>query len=124
MGNRGLFENVIFILAMAFIVIFGMVWVYDSFLSEADTLSAQEHIERWRVVSEDPSFKMLGAEDRIETILTCIVNGADYRPAQELVHGLLVDAYSDIYAKGFVDCQETCEEHIEQIHLVYSVMDN
>jgi len=90
-------------------------------VSTSDTIGADGHIARWQAVNEDPSFKMLGPEDRIETILTFIVEGADYRPAQELVHALLVEAYSEIYAEGFVDCKEECERAIDDIHLMYTL---
>jgi len=95
-----------------------------AFLSETDTRSNEYHIARWSAMQGDPEFRALGPEDRIEVILVEIRDGADPKPAWPVVSEMLTNAYADIYANGFVDCQDECEQTIDQIHMVQALMEN
>lgn len=92
-------------------------------MSETDTHPDTYHIERWTLLNADTSFRSMPPEDRVEVIVTYVAEGADPRPAWQTVSVMLTDAFSDIYAEGFVDCQEKCESAIEQVHAVYAMME-
>lgn len=92
-------------------------------LSDFDKNSNTEYIEGWTILSKDVAFNGMGPEDRIEIIVTYVAEGADPRPAWPLVTEMLNNAYADLYAEGFVDCQEECEAAIDQIHNVYTLLE-
>jgi len=94
-----------------------------AFLSASDTKPDAYHIDRWTTLNMDTVFRSMKPEDRIEIMVTYIAEGADPRPAWRLVTEMLTEAYADIYAAGFVDCQEECEKALDQAHAVYSMMD-
>lgn len=98
---------------------FGIGWK----MSDFDKLSNTEHIQGWTILSKDVAFNGMCGEDQIEIIITYVAEGADPRPAWPLVMSMLNTAYSDIYANGFVDCQEECEVAIDQIHNAYALME-
>jgi hypothetical protein len=72
----------------------------------------------------DYAFKVLDPEERIEAIMVEIRNGADPKPAWPVVSAMLNEAYADLYAKGFVECQEECDEAIDQINMVHALMES